>query len=282
MIIDFHTHIFPPSFRQHRESLFPGEKAFQTLYQSPSARLAGARDLLRAMDEASVDRAVVFGFPWEDPERCRRHNDYILECVSACAGRLIGFACFSPLLSGSAREAERCMDQGLAGVGELAVYGSDLTGEVVDALHDVMTLCLERKAPFLLHVNEPVGHAYPGKTPNTLARIYGFLKAWPDNRIVLAHWGGGLPFYGLLKREVKEVFQNVWFDTAASPFLYLPAVYRIVSETAGDQKILFGSDFPLLKPQRYYQEMQQAGLSEEACKRIQGQNAADLLGLDGG
>ena len=75
--------------------------------------------------------------------------------------------------------------------------------------------------------NEPVGHAYPGKTPNTLAQIYRMVKRFPANTIVLAHWGGGLFFFNLLRKEVKEQLRNVYFDTAASPFLYDPAVYRV-------------------------------------------------------
>ena len=38
----------------------------------------------------------------------------------------------------------------------------------------------------------------------------------------MAHWGGGLPFYGLMKKEGPEVLRRVYFDTAASPYLYRP------------------------------------------------------------
>jgi predicted TIM-barrel fold metal-dependent hydrolase len=73
------------------------------------------------------------------------------------------------------------------------------------------------------------------------------------------------------------VLENVWFDTAASPFLYHPEMYRIAGEVVGFDKILFGSDFPLLKPQRYFKEMGDAGLSPDQINRISGLNAQDLL-----
>jgi len=45
----------------------------------------------------------------------------------------------------------------------------------------------------------------------------------------------------------------------------------------GFNKILFGSDFPLIKPSRYFKEMKDAGLSKDAIGKICGENAASLL-----
>ena len=70
---------------------------------------------------------------------------------------------------------------------------------------------------------------------------------------------------------------NVYFDTAASPFLYDPSIYRIAKELVGLEKILFGTDFPLLKPTRYFGELQASGLSEEEIACICGENAKKLL-----
>lgn len=279
MIIDFHTHVFPPFFRNDRSAAVSRDPAFKILYASPQAKLTGVQALLRHMDQAGVHRSVIFGFPWEDPEDFRRHNDYITEAVHRYPDRLIGFCTFAPVSRSGPREAERCLTQGLSGVGELALYHGDLSGEVIENLQEVMEVCRMAQVPVLLHVNEPVGHDYPGKTPQTLRQVYGFVKTFPENRIVLAHWGGGLPFYGLMKREVKQVLSQVWFDTAASPYLYTPDIYRVVGEIVGFEKILFGSDYPLLPPERYFREMAGAGVSEERLVRIKGENAARLLGL---
>ncbi|MCD6295021.1 MAG: amidohydrolase family protein [Deltaproteobacteria bacterium] len=277
MIIDFHTHIFPPRIRENREDFLKGEEAFKTLYNSPQARLVGAGDLISAMDEADVQKSVVFGFPWENTDYFKLNNDYVIEAVNRYPDRLVGLACFSPFSPTGAREAERCFDLGLSGVGELAVYGDGITAAVVQTLEPVMATCLERDGLFMLHTNEPVGHQYPGKTPNTLRQIYDFVKTYPENRIILAHWGGGLLFYALMKKEVVKVLENVWFDTAASPFLYRPEMYRIAGEVVGFDKILFGSDYPLLKPQRYFKEMEAAGLTTDQMDRIMGLNARNLL-----
>jgi len=277
MIIDFHTHLFPPNFSQDRDRLVHEDPAFRSIYNSPKARLADAEDLLKSMDDNGIERSVVFGFPWEKEDLFVRHNDYIIEAVHRYPDRLIGFCAFSPLSRCGARETDRCLSLGLSGVGELAVYGSGLTAEVIHALEEVMDLCLRADVPLLLHTNEPVGHVYPGKIPNTLKEIYDLVRAYPANRMVLAHWGGGLLFYGLMKREVRDVLQNVWFDTAASPFLYRPDIYRIAGDIVGFDRVLFGSDYPLISPKRYFKEMEAGGLSLEQMDQIKGLNAARLL-----
>ena len=279
MIIDFHTHVFPPLFRNNREVLFQKEPAFESIYRSPHAKLVGAEDLLMNMDEGGVDTSVIFGFPWEQADNYRRHNDYIIEAVQKHPERLVGFCCFSPLAPGISKEVERCLASGISGVGELAVYSSGLTEEVSDRLGEVMGLCAESDIPIMLHTNEPVGHKYAGKAPMTLGEIYHFLKSYPSNKIVLAHWGGGVFFYALMKKEVKEVLKRVWLDTAASPFLYSPEIYRVAGEIFGFERILFGTDFPLLGPQRYYKEIESSGIAAESIRQVTGLNAKRLLGL---
>jgi len=82
-----------------------------------------------------------------------------------------------------------------------------------------------------------------------------------------------------LMPEVAKAMTNVYYDTAASPFLYSKRIYRIVSEIVGAEKIIFGSDFPLVRPRRYFQELEESGLSEEDQKKILGLNFSRLLNL---
>jgi len=277
MIIDFHTHIFPRDIRQNREKLFPSEPAFQLLYQSVKSRLIGATDLIEAMDENRVDKSVVFGFPWKNSAVFKPHNDYILEMVQKYSDRLIGFGCFEPAGKNVVAEAERCIAAGVSGIGELAFYQTGIDESALDRLAPIMELCAGRNLPVLIHTNEPVGHEYHGKTPITMAQIYRLINRFPRNKIVLAHWGGGIFFFSLLKKEVKESLKNVYFDTAASPYLYDSEIYQIADKIIGVDKILFGSDYPLLPPTRYFSEMAQAGLTKIQLGKISGENAGQLL-----
>jgi len=279
MIIDFHTHIFPSFFRNERNLYFHEEPGFDLLYRSPESGMAGKRDLITNMDKEGVNWSVVFGFPWRKVDHYKRHNDYIIESVQKHPDRLIGFCCFDPVSRDASKEVERCLDAGLKGVGELAVYDSDFSGDVIAALNEIMAVSSQYDVPILLHTNEPVGHQYHGKQSMTLYNLYNLIKRYPSNRIVLAHWGGGLFFYMLMKKEVREVMANVWFDTAASPYLYTPEIYRTAGEIAGFDRIFFGSDYPLLMPEIYFKEMESTGLSTEAVDKFKGMNAATMLGI---
>ena len=281
MIIDTHTHLFPEKIRKNREAYFSDEPAFQKLYQSSKSKLIGAREMLVSMDDGQVDKSVIFGFPWKNERLFEWHNDYISEVVSRYPERFIGLGCFDPLSEGAAKESQRCLQEGgLSGIGELAFYQSGIENDSLTRLEPIMEICRDRNLPVLIHTNEPVGHQYPGKTPNTLAQIYQLIDTFPQNNIILAHWGGGLFFYSLLKKEVKQRLNRVYFDTAASPYLYDPSVYRLAVELVGADKILFGSDFPLLMPARYFKEMKAAGLSQKEMAQICGGNAAALFDLD--
>lgn len=279
MIIDIHTHAFPRSVRQARQNFFHGEPAFNLLYADPQSRLVGAAETITMMDAQGVDKSVIFGFPWRTADTFKRNNDYILEAVSRYPDRLIGFCCLDPMHPEAPAEVERCLQAGMSGVGELAFYTSGIDDRCLDSLEPIMHHASTFNCPVMLHTNEPVGHHYPGKSPNTLLQIYTLIKRFSRNRLILAHWGGGLFFYSLLKKEVRETLSNVWFDTAASPYLYQPGIYHLAMELAGADKILLGSDFPLLKPSRYFKEISQAGLSTDQQMALCGANAARLFGL---
>ena len=279
MIIDIHTHILPPEVRDKREDFFDGETAFKLLYSVPGSKLSGAEELIRNMNNEGVDRSVVFGFPWRNEDYFKRNNDYIMEAVERYKERLIGFTTFYPLAKGAEKELERCMKSGLSGIGELAFYTSTISKDVLKAFKGIAEIAQNHDVPILLHTNESVGHYYPGKTPITLKEIYDFLQYFPDNKIILAHWGGGLFFYYLMKKAVKGVLKNTWFDTAASPYLYEKEIYSISIKVLGPDRILFGSDFPLLKPDRYFKEMKETDLSKDTIKKICGENAASLFNL---
>lgn len=281
MRIDVHTHIFPPEVVTRRETFFDGEPAFRLLYAAPGARLATAETLIENMDRTGIDRSVVFGFPWEGAELTRRHNDYVLESAAKYPSRLIPLACVAPLAVGSLEEAERCLRAGARGLGELAVYQDQGGRDLLQAHADLFQLCRSHGGVLLVHANEPIGHRYPGKAPFGLDFYYALAGLAEGMVLILAHWGGGLCLFELLKKEVPEALAHVYYDTAASPYLYRPSIYAMVSRIIGPERVLFGSDFPLLSPERYDREMARAGLSAEETEKILGGNAARLFGVGG-
>ncbi|CAO0822417.1 Amidohydrolase family protein [Desulfarculales bacterium] len=274
MIVDAHTHIFPPQVLAHRHAFLEGEPAFAAIYASPKAHMLDGPGLLAAMDKDGVDISWALGFPWVQEEHACLHNDYLLQAVADSGGRLRGLGCVHPPAGWALPEARRCLQMGLSGLGELAFYDSDLD---LNSLAPLCQLCAQADRPLLLHTNEPVGHRYPGKSPMNLTTLYQLIRDHGRTKLVLAHMGGGIFLYSLLKREVNQSLQNVWLDTAAGPFLYGPRAYALAVELMGPGKLLLGSDHPLLPVSRYQQELEQAGLVPEDLKQILGLTALDLI-----
>jgi predicted TIM-barrel fold metal-dependent hydrolase len=140
----------------------------------------------------------------------------------------------------------------------------------------VMEVVRHHQLLVLSHCSEPVGHLYPGKGDVSLHDIVTFLTAFPDVRFIAAHWGGGLPFYTLMP-EIQRVTANVWYDTAATVYLYQQRIFPVVADLVGAERILFASDYGLLRQRRIITHIEQSGLDAGAVKMILGGNAEHLL-----
>ena len=279
MIIDFHTHVFPPQIKKDRNKYIELDPCFALLYSEPKAKIATADELIASMDEAEISVSVITNIGWTTHELCVETNDYILESISRYPKRLIGFCAVQPQSpEGAVAEIERCARAGIKGVGEMRpdIQLLDLSDELMMAPF-VETL-RKFKLILLTHASEPVGHDYPGKGNITPDMLYPFITSFPDLTIVCAHWGGGLPFYSLMP-EVKKAMANVFFDTAASPLLYTPEIYNQVIQLVGADKVLFGSDYPLLAQGRLIKEIKALNLPEETESLILSGNAQRLLGI---
>ncbi len=279
MILDGHTHIFPEEVIRQREDFFNDEPAFRLLYDSPKSKMLGPKELLAAMEEEEVEAAVILGFPWRQERHWRRHNEVILEAQRRWPRKFFGFCAAHPAMPGGLREIERCLAAGARGIGELAFYLRDRREDIKSILAPVAELCQHYRVPLMLHATDRAGPAYPGRSLTPLGVIYRVIKDYPETTWILAHWGGRLPFYGLLKKEVSETLRNVYFDTAASPYIYRPVIYKVVAEMVGPEKIIFGSDYPLLPPSRYVKEIAEADLPEDWQEMILGKNLARLMGF---
>ena len=279
MIIDFHTHVFPPRVKQKRGQYIDRDPCFALLYSKKEAKIATTEDLIDSMDKAGIDVSVIVNFGWITHEMCVETNDYILESIARYPKRLIGFGTVQPQsVDATIAEIERCAQGGAKGIGEMRPDMQLLDFDDESIISPFMEAIKKHRLILLTHASEPVGHNYPGKGIITPDVLYPFLTAHHDVTIVCAHWGGGLPFYALMP-EVPKALQNVYFDTAASPFLYQPKIYSLVSQLVGADKILFGSDYPLMPQTRPLQEINSAALNEEEKSLILSGNAKSLLKL---
>ncbi|MBR6901062.1 MAG: amidohydrolase [Synergistaceae bacterium] len=288
-MIDFHVHVYPPEIIQNSELISKSEPYFNALTHNKVHRWATVDELLSAMTENGVERSVIFGFAFQDLELCRICNDYVISAVKNYPERLSGFCVVPPSVHASAHastrgfEAEiiRCAEQGLIGVGELFPEGQGFDITDKRETQSLAGILEELGMPLLLHTAEPVGHDYVGKGNIGPKEAAVFCSNNPELKVIFAHLGGGLWLYDLMP-EMKEILANAYYDLAALPWLYKPEILTAIKGAGLIEKFLFGSDFPILNPQRYkkiFTDSVASRLSAADIEAITRRNARKVLKL---
>jgi hypothetical protein len=277
MIIDFHTHTLTPGIKQNRGRYLARDAAFASIYSADKAGIATPDDLISAMDRDGVDVSVVVNYSWTTHALCVETNDGILEAVARYPKRLAGFCAVSSLTGDvSLKEIERCAKAGAKGIGELRIDLQPLDYAKKDVIKPFADMARRYGLMVMAHASEPVGHIYPGKGTASPGMLFSFITQLAGIPVIGAHWGGGLPFYTLMP-EVRKALEDVYFDTAASPFLYRPDIYHLVTQLIGADRILFGSDFPVMEQNRVINEIKNCEISKEDKEEILSGNARRLL-----
>jgi predicted TIM-barrel fold metal-dependent hydrolase len=250
-VIDAHVHLYPPELNRDPAgwAVHSGEVHWAQLCTRqrrdgrPVQGFPSVEQLLRDMDAAGVARAVLLGWYWEKPETCAWHNRFYAACVREHPDRLAAFAALHPAAGRAATLAgvRRAREEGLIGLGELSPHSQ---GHGLDdpVFRDALALAAELRLPVNFHVTDPVSKNYPGRVETPLADFTRLAREFPRTTFILSHLGGLLPLV-----DSSAVSQpNLFYDTAAWPLIYPPDVVRRMLDVVGGEKVLFGSDYPLI------------------------------------
>ena len=244
-LIDHHVHLYPPELNRDPAAWAAerGEVHWARLCTrrrksgEPVQEFPSVDELLRAMDAAGVERAVLLGWYWEKAETCAWHNRAMAGWVRAHPDRLEAWATIQPAAGGPevAAELRRAREEGLSGIGELSPHS---VGAACDAEGLGAALALAKKWGWgvNLHATDPLGRPFPGRIETPAEDLIGLARAWPGVRFTLAHWAGGF--------DVRTL-DNVRVDTAAAPLMYGEAAWGMRGISARAEQVLFGSDYPL-------------------------------------
>lgn len=293
-VIDAHIHAYPPEVfadpikwgTAHREPWFT--YCVAPPHQPTLQGWATTDQLLRDMDTAGIDQVVMLGWYWENHATCDLQNSWFIDWHKKHPTRIQAFACVNPAAGAPARVSlERALDAGLCGIGELLPQAQG--GHLLDDnWSHVFAIAAARGVPINLHVTDPLGSNPSSCVKMTPLEPYiDMIRGHQATTFILAHWGGGIPFYELNLR-LKPIFKNVYYDTAASPLIYDPSIYPKIASIVGAERILFGTDYPLFTHpwlekipdfRRDLADARGAGLTPEALAAVLGGNAARLLRL---
>jgi len=292
-VIDAHTHCYPEEVASdpHAWANARGEAHWLELV-APEGKTSlqdwsDVDTMLADMDAAGVERAILLAWYWEHFETCVEQNRWHEHWVKSAPER---FSAFASIHAGAGRvaldELKRAHEAGFVGVGEvhLGVQGVDMRDP-----HwlEIVNYACEHGLPINFHVTEMVGRTHAGRVATPYEDFQWLAQEFPDLKIILAHWGGLLPYYEL-NPHVKKIFKNVTYDTAAGPLLYDMKIWQNILDIVGKEKILFGSDYPLrLYPgkqkradfARYLDAVRELELEPSAYESIMQGNAKRLMGL---
>jgi len=102
--------------------------------------------------------------------------------------------------------------------------------------------------------------------------------SFPDLQIVMAHPSVPWQDEALAVAVHKH---NTWIDLSGWSPTYFPAQLVRYANSLISDRVLFGTDFPLLTPDRWLRDVERTGLKPELMPRILKDNAARLLRLAG-
>ena len=241
---------------------------------------------IREMDAGSVDMAVVslsapgaeHFSPSVGSRVAKQANDALAAAIDKYPDRLAGFASLAP------RDPETAVKELERAVKELGLKGWKTHSNLADSYLDdkrywpILAKAAELDVPVYLHPSAPLidelrtyGLALAGaafgfgvETAAAMVRLAlsGVFDAFPGLKVVLGHYGEGLPF--LMQRiDFAFVRPHMRADPGSVPELrrlpsaylhanmyvttsgnYLPAAFKCTREVLGMDKILLGTDYP--------------------------------------
>jgi len=293
-ILDCHIHAYPPEvFRNpwawgeaHDEPWFTHCVAPRN---KPTIQAwADTDQLLRDMDRAGVEKVIMLGWYWEHQETCEIQNQWFMDWHRQHPDRIHAFATVKPSSGQRGLDnVKRCLDAGLCGLGELLPQAQGFSFQD-DDFAKLVEVAVAAGVPFNLHVTDPLIIGEASTLPTPLGDYLQLAMDYPEATFILAHWGGGIPFFEHNPR-VRKHLRNIYFDTAASPLLYDKEIFRHVCDIIGPERILFGTDYPIMLYPRESQEadftrmisdIRAAGLTDDEFVAIMGGNLRRLMKWD--
>ena len=221
--------------------------------------------MLRAMDLAGVDIACVSDVSFIDGTTS---NDLNASFVALHSSRFLGFAYVSPVMPDNLiEELARAIDTlGFVGIKLYPRFAPwDFSQQ---PWHPIYQFADERGLPVLIHTD-----ASPNCQPRFLREI---APLYPNATFVAGHSGNTS---GARSQAIAaaHAHSNVYLETC-STFRAPGVIEQLVSEI-GAERVLFGTDMPLMDPRAQLGKIITARISDDAKRRILGENARSLLGI---
>jgi hypothetical protein len=221
--------------------------------------------LLRLADAARFDKLFVTELEALFYDM-RAGNDALAKRVARHPDRLIGYVSVpTPRLGAKAvDEVRRCYEQ--HGFRGLKIYSHPEASIAEPGTYPLLEAAAEFNMPILAHTT-------PDECDHLMTHV-------PECRLLMAHMGGQPYAFGDWHRAVAvaKKHPNLLLDTASSQMDNGMLEWAVAE--LGPEKILFGTDMPLLDPHTQLAKVTGAEIDDEAKAKILGDNVTALLDLN--
>ena len=280
--IDFHTHAEEPCGCHADDGYDDLQSAMARYFRAPWAH-PPTIDQTAAHYRAQNIAAVIFPVDAERETGYRRYaNEEVAEACARHSDILIPFASIDPARGRmGAREARRLIaDHGIRGFKfhptMQGFYPNDHTA------YPLYEAIAEAGLPALFHTGQTgVGAGMRGgngmrlKYSNPM-HLDDVAVDFPDMPIVMAHPSFPWQDEALAVATHKP---NVWIDLSGWRPKYFPPILVRYADTLLRDRVLFGSDWPMIAPEGWLEEFEALPIKPENRPGILKGNAARLLGL---
>lgn len=259
-ITDTHAHIYPDAIAE-RAAASIGD--FYNIPMSMDGTLSG---LLTAGQAAGISRFLVHSVA-VTPDRVSRVNDFLIRSASEHPQELVGFGTLHPDHPDVPGELKRLKAGGLRGVKLHPDFQKFLLDDEksIDMFREMAALGL----PALIHTGD---RRYPYSEPARMARA---LDRVPTLKVICAHLGGWSvwteAWHALAGRE------GVWVDTSSSLYAIDPQEAADVIHRYGVSRVLFGTDYPMWKPDEEIARFMALPLTDSEREMILDKNFDDFI-----
>ena len=262
-IIDAHCHIYPDKIA------LKATKATENFYQLNKTKLDGTVSMLKSLgQEAGVSHFIVQSVATA-PSQVSSINRFIASTVEENKGLMTGLGTLHPDSDDIKKDVEEIISLGLKGV----KLHPDIQKFKIDDYRclKIYEEC-EGKLPILMHTGD---NRYDYSNPNRLKPI---LDIYENLTVIGAHFGG----WSIWEEASKQLheYKNLYVDCSSTFYGLDDEKIIELIDMYGEDKVLFGTDYPMWTPKTEVDRFFSLNLGEEKNKKILSKNAAKLFGIE--
>lgn len=264
MLIDFHTHAFPPRIASRAVGKLSDDCGGVQPQTDGTVEGLKAQMLLDGVDISVVQSIAT------NPHQMQKVNDFAIAINED--PKIVAFGSVHPDAPDALEELERIADAGLKGIKLHPEYQGFYADD--EKMKPIYQKISQLGLVTLFHAGQDYGfpppyHAMPEHMKNALR--------WFDTPVVAAHWGGLDCCFAVLDKLCGE---NLYFDLSFG-YSHMPKpTAQAIIDKHGTDKLLFGSDMPWSRPAWEKRLLDTLDLSPTDRAKIDCENAKRLLRLD--